>query len=314
MVAKRLIYVTIHLLLLIAAPTISVGGNTPRDTTYRESKPCPELKTRGKNEAWIVSRPDFFVIHIPKNPLPVAIAIATTLFMGIVVLSVYSRTKQIKYKTRNMELEQQLLISQMNPHFVFNSLTAIQSYIFRKDPHQAGKYLASFAKLVRLILENSRSEIATIDKEVKTLEYYLELQSMRFEDKFDYEIVVDSEIFRDEMGVPPMLAQPLIENAIEHGISHIQEKGLITIRFSLQGKNIILEVEDNGIGINESIRIQKEKGKKYQSLATNITTDRLKKLRQAKGYKIDLTIIDKSERNSNERGTLVKLTIPYKYA
>ncbi len=313
MSTKRLI-IGLTLTLFVAIPSFVSGSNMASDSIQHQAAPCSELASRGKNEAWIVSRPDFFVIHIPKKPLPVAIAIATTLFLGILVLSVYGRTKQIKYKTRNMELEQQLLISQMNPHFVFNSLTAIQSYIFRKDPHQAGKYLASFAKLVRLILENSRSEIATIDKEVKTLEYYLELQSMRFEDKFDYEIVVDSEIFRDEMGVPPMLAQPLIENAIEHGISHIQEKGLITIRFSLQGKNIILEVEDNGIGINESIRIQKEKGKKYQSLATNITTERLKKLRQAKGYKIDLTIIDKSERNSNERGTLVKLAIPYKYA
>ena len=313
MTAKRLVIVIVHLLLFIASPTISIGGNTPQDTTYRNSKPCPDLKTRGKNEAWIVSRQDFFVIHIPKKPLPVAIAIAIALIIGIIIFSIYGRAKQVRYKTRNMELEQQLLISQMNPHFVFNSLTAIQSYIFRKDPHQAGKYLASFAKLVRLILENSRSEIATIDKEVKTLEYYLELQSMRFEDKFDYEIVVDTEIFRDEMGIPPMLAQPLIENSIEHGISHIQEKGFITIRFALEGKNIILEVEDNGIGINESIRIQKEKGKKYQSLATNITTERLRKLKKAKGYKIDLTIIDKRERNSGERGTLVKLTIPYKY-
>ena len=147
----------------------------------------------------------------------------SVLFFVILLLSTAKDKKKIA------ELEQRILLSQMNPHFVFNSLTAIQSYIFRNEPYMAGKYLASFSKLVRLILENSRQQYIPISKEMDTLSYYLELQALRFEEKFDFKIDIDEDIDLEHHLIPPMLAQPFIENAIEHGIIHMSNKGSITI-------------------------------------------------------------------------------------
>lgn len=230
------------------------------------------------------------------------------LLSGVVLYLLISRKKlRIQYN----KIEQQLLLSQMNPHFVFNSLTAIQSYIFRNDPHQAGKYLSSFAKLVRLILENSRLESTSIEQEIKTLKLYLDLQSLRFEGKFDYTITVDEDIDIDSTSIPPMLAQPFIENAIEHGIIHLSEKGIINVSFKNAEKSIILEVEDNGIGIEKSKLLQLESGKDYRSLATEITYQRLKKIKYANNLNIKLNIINLSAIDINKQGTLIRFTIPF---
>jgi sensor histidine kinase YesM len=218
---------------------------------------------------------------------------------------------RIKDKRKIIALEQRLLLSQMNPHFVFNSLTAIQSYIFRKDPYQAGKYLANFAKLVRLILENSRLENISIARERETITHYLELQALRFEGKFDYNIEISQEIDEEHLYIPPMLSQPFIENAIEHGIIHLSSKGLINIRFSICESLIILEVEDNGVGIEASAESNSKKREEHKSLATRITQERLKNLRKVYGQRIKMEVNDIAKTSLNgSRGTLVKFTIP----
>lgn len=220
----------------------------------------------------------------------------------------------IKYRAvqrRNLQNEQQLLLSQMNPHFVFNSLTAIQSYIFRNEAHQASKYLASFAKLIRLILENSRIELNTLEREVTTLKHYLELQALRFEGRFEHKIEVDEQIDIDNIQIPPMLAQPFIENAIEHGFIHISEKGMLNIRFIAENnKCLVIEVEDNGIGIEKSRQLQLEKGKGHRSLATEITQERIRKIKCSKGINIEMSIIDIGTIDITRHGTLVKFKIP----
>jgi len=189
-------------------------------------------------------------------------------------------------------------------------MTAIQSYIFRNDPHQAGKYLSSFAKLVRLILENSRLETISIEQEIKTIKHYLELQSLRFEGKFDFSINVDDDLDAHSTSIPPMLAQPFIENAIEHGIIHLSEKGMINVNFKNAEKSIVLEVEDNGIGVEKSKEIQMKTRKEYQSRATEITYQRLKKIKQSKKLTINLTMIDLNTIDVNRQGTLIRFTIP----
>jgi sensor histidine kinase YesM len=199
----------------------------------------------------------------------------------------------------------------MNPHFVFNSLTAIQSYIFRNDPYQAGKYLANFSKLVRLILENSRLEHIKIAKEKETISHYLELQALRFEGKFEYKIEIAPEIDEEHHFIPPMLAQPFIENAIEHGIIHLSSKGLINIRFSLSEPNIILEVEDNGVGIEKSAERNSKKREDHKSLATRITIERLRNLQGVYGRPIKMETVDLTKSStSGTRGTLIRFTIP----
>ncbi|WP_092438926.1 two-component regulator propeller domain-containing protein [Williamwhitmania taraxaci] len=220
---------------------------------------------------------------------------------------------QIKFREKSIELEQRLLLSQMNPHFIFNALTAIQSYIFRNDPKSAGKYLASFAKLVRLILENSRTKYTTIGKEVKTLEHYLELQSLRFDEKFDFKIEIDPDIERETMTIPPMLTQPFIENAIEHGIINVADKGTIVIRYLLLDELILIEVEDDGIGINRATELQKPGQKDHVSLATKISKERLENLNKLEKGKITMQIIDLSSIDHLLHGTKVTFKIPYKW-
>ncbi|MCB8964058.1 MAG: histidine kinase [Bacteroidales bacterium] len=237
-----------------------------------------------------------------------AVTILLTTFVGI---TIYLYIKNRSITRRNLQVEQQLLLSQMNPHFVFNSLTAIQSYIFRNEAHLASKYLASFAKLIRLVLENSRIEFNTVEREVNTLRYYLELQSLRFEERFEYHIEVENQAEINSAQIPPMLTQPFIENAIEHGFLHNSSKGVLSIRFIPDhGKTLTIEVEDNGIGIEKSRQMQIQAGKTHQSLATEITRERIRKIRKSKGFTIDMSITDLGLTDSSKHGTLVKFQIP----
>jgi tetratricopeptide (TPR) repeat protein len=212
---------------------------------------------------------------------------------------------------RNLQLEQKLLRSQMNPHFIFNSLTAIESFIYKNDPKEAGKYLSNFAKLMRMILENSRDEYITLSKEVKTLEHYLHLQKLRFEEKFDYEIIVDDGIDMETIGIPPMLAQPFIENSIEHGIKNMHVKGQIVVHFRKKDGHLVFEVKDNGIGIEKSMEVKKD-NRLHKSLATIITKERLAMLNKRKSNKIKLVIHDLKDSLHHVLGTKVSFNIPYK--
>ncbi len=242
-----------------------------------------------------------------KCPITAILSTVAVLTFILVVAIVWFYRRKDKLKI--IELEQRLLLSQMNPHFVFNSLTAIQSYIFRNDPYMAGKYLANFSKLVRLILENSRAEYITISKEKETVTNYLELQLLRFENKFDYEIKVSPDIDLEHHLVPPMMAQPFLENAIEHGIIHLSSKGRIAISYNITEESIILEVEDNGVGLDKSSEIGESKRTKHQSLATRITKERLRNLRKIHGKNIRMDIIDLAS-VSNSSGTRVRFYIP----
>jgi LytS/YehU family sensor histidine kinase len=235
---------------------------------------------------------------------------ATLILLLIVIgfLLLYIRNLRLKIN----RVEQQLLLSQINPHFIFNSLTAIQSFIFRQDPLQAGKYLSIFAKLVRFILENSRFELTTIEREVKTLRLYFDLQILRFEGKFDYRIEIDESLDIDEQTIPPMLTQPFIENSIEHGFIQLSEKGTITVRFKKGEKKIIIEVEDTGIGVEKSRLLQMKSDNSYLTTVIEITNRRLKKIKHGKNLKIDIEIIDLNSIDISKLGSIVRLNIPIK--
>jgi len=249
-------------------------------------------------------------MFISSTPQVTLLVIHSVVFA---IAIIYLFTSRKRLKDRILRYEQQVLLSQMNPHFVFNSLTAIQSYIFRNEPHTASKYLASFAKLTRLILENSRCELCSLEREIATLKLYLDLQKLRFEGRFDYTITVAEQIDPDATLIPPMLAQPLIENAIEHGLSGINWAGKIEIRYTLtKPKQLVIEVEDNGIGIEKSREVQESKGKQYRSLATEITKERIKNLKKLGNSGIKLNITDKSTLSGNTSGTIAQIVIPLK--
>ncbi|RLD69590.1 MAG: hypothetical protein DRJ10_21360, partial [Bacteroidetes bacterium] len=233
----------------------------------------------------------------------------------IVVFIIKYREKKIIEKNQFQLLEQKLLRSQMNPHFIFNSLSSIQSFIFENNPLEAGSYLSRFAELIRSILYNSREEFITLEKEIKTLQNYLELQQLRYNNKFDYILDVDPLIQTDLIQIPPMLAQPFIENAIEHGIKHLKGKGLVSVSFTLMAndESILLLVEDNGIGLKASKKLKGEKPKSHTSLATVIANERIDVFNKGNRKKQFIMEIDEmKDEDGKTKGTKVKFIIPYR--
>jgi tetratricopeptide (TPR) repeat protein len=223
----------------------------------------------------------------------------------------FIRQKNMQARLKTIELGQKLLRSQMNPHFIFNSLSAIQNFMLNNDTKSASHFLSRFASLMRQILINSREEYITIEKEENTLSNYLETQKLRFGRNFNYKIQIDKEIDREIMAIPPMMAQPFIENSIEHGLLPKQGEGTVMVRFILNGEYIELEVEDNGIGRKASMEgKQEEKEKKRKSLAIELTRERLIYLKKKTGKNIDFTIEDLLE-NGKPSGTRVRFKIPF---
>jgi ligand-binding sensor domain-containing protein len=240
-------------------------------------------------------------------------------FIALVVMTVvillYFFIKQrefdLKQKHRNVELQQRLFRLQMNPHFIFNSLLAIQNFIYLHDRKEAGNYLSDFARLFRLILNNSKSEFILLDKEIETLNLYLKMQSLRYPDKFTYKIYIDPELDTEVIMIPPMLAQPMIENALEHGLYYKKGKGNIDIRFIHSNKNLIFEVEDNGIGITLAKKKNISKSK-HRSSALNITRERVKVLSKRHSFFAIFEIKELKDDNGKVTGTKVIFSLPYK--
>lgn len=212
------------------------------------------------------------------------------------------RNRKLRNQARTIQLEQRLLRSQMNPHFIFNSLTAIQSFFYKNEPKEAGKFLSSFAQLIRIILDNSRTEYILLSKEIEWLENYLTLQLLRFENRFSYTIHYSENMAVDFIQVPPMLIQPFIENALEHGFSDIDYVGELNVYFSLDDEELRVIIEDNGVGLQHS---QENSSQKHVSVATAITKERLHYLNRNHSKSIEFEI-----KSRPDGGTIVDFKIP----
>lgn len=226
----------------------------------------------------------------------------------LLVSFIYNRSRQRKIiadQKANL-LKQKLLVSQLNPHFIFNSLNAVQEYIFSQKSHEAGMYLGRFSELMRMILDFSREDFIPVESEMHFIKEYLELQQLRFPSAFRYEIETGPAVDAAQLHIPPMLAQPFIENAVEHGISRDAANGLIRIRLFFEKGTLYYEIEDNGIGLNAAEH--NDRKNKHRSLATIIVRERLQALK-GNGQPYTVTITDKSI--AGGQGVLVRLAIPY---
>jgi len=217
---------------------------------------------------------------------------------------------RLKARHKQMDIEQNLLRSQMNPHFIFNALIAIQSFIYKKNSSEAARYLTNFARLIRLVLSNSQEEFVTLKREIDTLSNYLSLQKLRFDDKFDYSLIIDPEINTENIKIPPMLAQPFVENAIEHGILGLDAPGRIMINFSFVNNSVIIEITDNGIGREKGREMRKKTDKSHESYGTRITEERIHSHNRKYSNKLRLVITDLFDENNKAAGTKVVLSIP----
>ena len=201
------------------------------------------------------------------------------------------------------------LKSQMNPHFMFNALNSIQEFILQNKKELASNYLGDFADLMRSYLQYSQEDYITLRDEIDTLELYLKLEKVRFENDFNYQVIYKPSLDIDSIQIPSFLIQPFVENAIKHGLLHKEGPKNITIQFVLQ-KGTVLKciVTDNGIGRKASQEINKNR--KHKSFATEASHNRLQLLNQNIGQKIGLEIEDLWDENRQPSGTRVVVTIP----
>ncbi|MBW6492865.1 MAG: histidine kinase, partial [Lentimicrobium sp.] len=177
-------------------------------------------------------------------------------------------------------------------------------------PQIATDYLARFSHLFRNILEGSVEEFIPLEKEIETVKNYLELQQVRYTGKFTYQVSVDEDLDTEQIQIPPMLTQPFIENAIEHGIRNLSSKGKIDVRFIRRDDKILLEIEDNGIGREKAEELLRQRDKTHKSMATAITMERIAVLNRKLKRKITMEIIDLKDERGEAKGTRVVFGVP----
>ncbi len=214
--------------------------------------------------------------------------------------------KEQSYMTKIVELEQQALKAQMNPHFIFNCLTSIQHFINKEDVYSANMYLSNFAKLIRKTLDLSGEQYITLDKEIAYLENYIQLEKMRFQDKFEYSINIASDVNVFTVLIPPMLLQPIIENAIRHGLRYRDtDDGELDIDFSIEGSDLVCRINDNGIGIKRSMELKGTTPIEYQSKGMKLTQSRIDAINMLSKKSISMEVTNKYNPAGMATGTLV---------
>ncbi len=229
------------------------------------------------------------------------------LFIGAGAYLFY-RHKKLRAEQESDRLSQKLLRLQMNPHFIFNSLQAIQSFITSNDIRESVRYLGSFSAVTRHVLENSRNESIPLDKEIDLLRNYLDLQKLRFSGRFDYEIEVEEALGAFQIHIPPMLLQPFIENAVEHGMHDIEEGGSIKICYKLEDDIFVMEISDNGYGMSA----MKDRHRPHRSLALAITRERIALMNKREKVKTTFNLTDAYPQADIRRGVKVSFRFSLK--
>lgn len=241
-----------------------------------------------------------------------------TVLIGISISITYLRSRYLRNKERKERmvkdqintLREEALQSQMNPHFIFNALNAIQSYLSLSDQSNAMNYLSKFGKLIRMIFEQSRMKRVSLEDEISFIKNYLDLEKMRFRDKIEVHLEIAREVDEraSDIQIPPLIIQPMIENAFKHGLLHKESGAQLNILMDIVDEQFVCSIEDNGIGrkASEKINAWRSKGRKSSGIAS--TLERLALLDQGRN-KIGLTIIDLKDEEGNATGTkaIIKL-------
>jgi sensor histidine kinase YesM len=246
---------------------------------------------------------------------------ALLMIMGLIVWVYRYRIGQIRkkeqlrsqYEKKLANVEMSALLAQMNPHFLFNSLNSIDSYIIKNESKKASEYLNNFARLMRLILQNSRSNYISLKDELEALDLYLQMESLRFASRFDFEIKLAPEIDSSTILIPPMLIQPYVENAVWHGLLHKKDgkQGKVELIVSKREESLLCMIEDNGIGREKAAALRAHKtGSHKRSMGMQITQDRIEMINKLYSTNTTMKIIDLRDEEGNATGTRVELVIP----
>jgi len=246
------------------------------------------------------------------------------LFFGglsiIVFFILYSRYLGLKRKhemeLKVLEIEKQLfdhekmaLRLQMNPHFIFNTLNSIQYFILQNDKLSSNRYLSMFSKLMRITLDNSQYNTISVQDELSALQLYVELESLRFEERFDFKFIIDKSLELPDIKIPSMILQPYVENAIKHGLMNKSARGMLTIEIKNDNNKLICIVEDDGVGREKARQIKEQRTQTHVSMGTRITESRLSLINSLYGSDLKIKYDDLKDAQGNAAGTRVTIYI-----
>jgi hypothetical protein len=224
-----------------------------------------------------------------------------------------SEKTKAELQQQTSELEMQALRSQMNPHFIFNSLNSINRFILQNNRAQASEYLTKFSRLVRMILQNSQSSLITLESELEALKLYLELECLRFNYHFSYKISIQNDLDICVMKVPPLIIQPYVENAIWHGLMHKEEKGQLSIEVSQENDYLFLKIRDDGIGREQAATCGGKSVINHKSMGLRITEGRIAMIQHSNRNQSPIMINDLVNTDGNAAGTEVIIKMPVIY-
>ncbi len=238
----------------------------------------------------------------------------------IVFIFKYRERKQHEKKERERLMEKQKMLvlkselkalrSQMNPHFIFNTLSAIKTAVNNSDTVKASEYIVDFSRLIRKVLDNSKQQTIRIEDEIETLRLYIELEQLRFPGRFSYKIKVDKNLDADFQEIPSMVLQPYVENAIIHGLAPKEKEGRLVVEISHSDQHVYCRIEDNGIGRKKAEKIKKHKEFTHNAMGMDITNERIKLYSAEINKMFSVKITDLEDAEGNPSGTLVELMLP----
>lgn len=243
-----------------------------------------------------------------RNLLFAAIGFAVLIliigFLYVNRLQAQKKAQMLQVESDLRESRMKAIRSQLNPHFIFNALNSIQYLFYSGDKKTASQFMGDFAMLMRNVLDMSSKAEVTIAEEKKMLSHYLDLEKMRMENAFDYVFEIDGSLDVEKVKLPTMLLQPYVENAVKHAFQGMKEGGKLTISIAKQNQDLLVEIEDNGVGLNAS-----EKESSHQSFSTDANAERVRMINEGRKHAVGVKMEDLSELNQ-EQGTRVSITVP----
>jgi len=276
-----------------------------------------ELKASNNSNIWTTIPVRYQFVILPPFWKTIWFRLLSVVLIGLMVYGLFKRRIQTvrskaAIKQQMAELEGKALRAQMNPHFIFNSLNAIQKLIVVQDMDASYNYLSKFSKLLRLVLDNSDKNYVTLSQELEMNKLYLELESLRFKNSFQYTIELNQQTDPDIILIPSLLLQPFIENAIWHGLMHREGEKILTIRFSENNQYLTCTIEDNGIGREKSaaIKAQKLGAQYFKSKGTNLSEQRIHLLNTPGNKAAKVEFFDLRDSEQKPSGTRVVIQIP----
>ena len=314
LIQYKIQYIFISLLCLISL-TEKAKANLVVDSIVQAINSAPT----DQEKAAIINNYNNHVVDTQNPSFNISLLGIIPVFIafGFVLFLLYSNRRENNYRAAEAELQRQMtetemkaLRAQMNPHFIFNCLNSIYHFMTKKDTEQASKYLVKFSALIRSILENSMHQDVPLKDDIEALELYIQLEQMRLDQSFNYEIIIQENLPTDRIYVPPLILQPFIENSIWHGLSNKTEGGKITLTITQEGKSLKYCLEDNGTEQRENSSLTEIDQLKKSSFGVALTRERLDLVNIKNKSNANFLMIDLSNDKKEYCGKRIELKLP----